>query len=138
MVKKIIGQTYIWFILLLMYLPILVLIAFSFTESVNVGVWKGFSFGLYGDLFHSKETLVALANTLIIAITGAVLGFVIAHIAIGILGNYTASTYGLNASAFYFATGEGIAVLATMLLSLAAGIIPGVMAYKADATKYIR
>ena len=68
MVKKIIGQCYIWLILILMYLPILVLIAFSFTKSVNVGVWKGFSFELYSDLFHSKETMVALANTLIIAI----------------------------------------------------------------------
>ena len=85
MVKKIIGQTYIWFILLLMYLPILVLIAFSFTESVNVGVWKGFSFGLYGDLFHSKETMVALANTLIIAITSALVSTILGTLgAIGV------------------------------------------------------
>ena len=85
MVKKIIGQTYIWFILLLMYLPILVLIAFSFTESVNVGVWKGFSFGLYGDLFHSKETMVAFANTLIIAITSALVSTILGTLgAIGV------------------------------------------------------
>ncbi len=68
-----------------MYLPILVLIAFSFTESVNVGVWKGFSFGLYGDLFHSKETMVALANTLIIAITSALVSTILGTLgAIGV------------------------------------------------------
>ena len=85
MVKKIIGQIYIWLILFLMYLPILVLIAFSFTESVNIGVWKGFSFGLYSDLFHSKETMVALANTLIIAITSALVSTILGTLgAIGV------------------------------------------------------
>ena len=54
MVKKIIGQSYIWLILLLMYLPVLVLIAFSFTEAVNVGQWTGFSFNLFGRLFKSR------------------------------------------------------------------------------------
>ena len=72
MIKKIFGQCYIWLILILMYLPILVLIAFSFTESTNVGVWTGFSFNLYVDLFKNEEVMVALANTLIIAITSAI------------------------------------------------------------------
>ena len=77
MVKKIIGQSYIWLVLILMYLPILVLIAFSFTNSVNIGVWKGFSFTLYGDLFRSKEVMVALGNTLILAITSAVVSTIL-------------------------------------------------------------
>ena len=51
MVKKIFGQCYIWLILLLMYLPVLVLIAFSFTEAVNVGEWTGFTWNLYPRLF---------------------------------------------------------------------------------------
>ena len=85
MVKKIIGQCYIWLILILMYLPVLVLIAFSFTESVNVGTWKGFSLGLYSDLFHSKETMVALANTLIIAVTSALVSTILGTLgAIGV------------------------------------------------------
>ena len=89
MVKKIFGQCYIWLILILMYLPILVLIAFSFTNSVNVGVWKGFSFELYGDLFRSKETMVALANTLIIAITSAIVSTILGTL--GAIGAFYAS-----------------------------------------------
>ena len=89
MVKKIIGQCYIWLILILMYLPILVLIAFSFTTSVNVGVWKGFSFELYGNLFRSKETMVALANTLIIAITSAIVSTILGTL--GAVGAFYAS-----------------------------------------------
>ena len=85
MVKKIIGRCYIWLILILMYLPILVLIAFSFTKSNNVGVWTGFTFELYSDLFHSKETMVALANTVIIAVTSAIVATILGTLgAIGV------------------------------------------------------
>ncbi|MBO7573506.1 MAG: ABC transporter permease [Bacilli bacterium] len=89
MVKKIFGQCYIWLILILMYLPILVLIAFSFTKSVNVGVWKGFSFDLYSDLFRSKEILTALANTLIIAITSALVATILGTL--GAIGAFYSS-----------------------------------------------
>lgn len=89
MVKKIFGQCYIWLILILMYLPILVLIAFSFTKSVNIGVWKGFSFDLYGDLFRSKEIMTALANTLIIAITSAIVATILGTL--GAIGAFYSS-----------------------------------------------
>ena len=89
MVKKIFGQCYIWLILILMYLPILVLIAFSFTKSVNVGVWKGFSFELYSDLFRSKEILTALANTIIIAITSALVATILGTL--GAIGAFYSS-----------------------------------------------
>ncbi len=71
MFKKIFGQIYIWLILLLMYLPILLLIAFSFTDSVYVGQWQGFTFDLYTRLFSNQEIMAALGNTLIIALTSA-------------------------------------------------------------------
>ena len=89
MVKKIIGQCYIWLILILMYLPILVLIAFSFTNSVNVGVWKGFSFDLYADLTRSPEVLTALGNTLIIAVTSALVSTILGTL--GAIGAFYAS-----------------------------------------------
>ena len=54
-----------------MYLPVLVLIAFSFTEATNVGEWTGFSFNLYSRLFQDKQIMTALANTIIIAFISA-------------------------------------------------------------------
>jgi len=72
MVKRIIGQSAIWLVLILMYLPILVIIAYSFTVSNNIGVWEGFSFDSYAALFKSKEILTALGNTLIIAVVSSV------------------------------------------------------------------
>ena len=89
MVKKIIGQCYIWLVLILMYLPILVLIAFSFTNSVNVGVWKGFSFDLYADLTRSPEVLTALGNTLIIAVTSALVSTILGTL--GAIGAFYSS-----------------------------------------------
>lgn len=71
MVKKIFGQIYIWLILILMYLPVLVLIAFSFTEAVNVGEWTGFTWNLYPRLFNSPEIMTALGNTILIAVISA-------------------------------------------------------------------
>ena len=71
MVKKIFAQSYIWLILLLMYLPILVLIVFSFTEATNVGEWSGFTFDLYPRLFQDGQIMTALGNTLLIALISA-------------------------------------------------------------------
>lgn len=68
MVKKILAYSYIYLILLIMYVPILVLIVFSFTNSTYIGEWSGFSFSLYKNLFQDEEIMVALGNTLIIAV----------------------------------------------------------------------
>ena len=71
MIKKIFGQIYIWIILLLMYLPVLVLIAFSFTEATNVGEWSGFTFDLYPALFQDDAIMRALGNTILVAFISA-------------------------------------------------------------------
>jgi spermidine/putrescine transport system permease protein len=68
---KVIGQTIIWIMLIVMYIPILMLIAYSFTAATNVGTWTGFSFKLYSDLFHDEEIMTALANTIILALASA-------------------------------------------------------------------
>ena len=60
-----------------MYLPVLVLIVFSFTTGDNVGDWRGFSWDLYPDLFKNKEIMIALGNTLILAVTSAVVSVVL-------------------------------------------------------------
>ena len=60
-----------------MYLPVLVLIAFSFTEAVNVGEWTGFTWNLYPRLFQSEEIMIALGNTVLIAVISALLATII-------------------------------------------------------------
>ena len=82
MVKKILAKTYIYFILLLMYLPILVLIAFSF--SVETTISEGYTFGwdLLANLFDpsqkiAQEIWTALGNTLIVAIVSSIVATIL-------------------------------------------------------------
>lgn len=94
MVKKIFGQCYIWLILILMYLPVLVLIAFSFTEAVNVGEWTGFTFNLYPRLFESTEIMTALGNTVLIAVISALVSTILGSL--GAVGAFYAKRRARN------------------------------------------
>ncbi len=67
MVKKIIAQSYVWLILLLLYMPIMFVIAFSFTRSSTIGQWNGFSLELYSILFKNAKLMEAVKNTFVIA-----------------------------------------------------------------------
>lgn len=86
MVKKVLSKTYVYLMLLLMYVPILVLIVFSFTNSDNVGTWSGFTFELYPRLFKNKDIMIAVGNTIIIAIISAVCSTVLGTL--GAIGTY--------------------------------------------------
>ncbi len=86
MVKKIFANIYIYLILFIMYLPILLLVAFSFTKSENVGVWTGFSLDLFPELFHDKEIMTALGNTIIIAVISSVVSIVLGTL--GAIGTF--------------------------------------------------
>jgi spermidine/putrescine transport system permease protein len=69
--KRIFAQCYIWILLILMYLPVIVLMIYSFTTSTSLGSWKGFSFDLYSSLFGDVEVQKAVGNTIIIALVSA-------------------------------------------------------------------
>ncbi|MBQ9279687.1 MAG: ABC transporter permease [Clostridia bacterium] len=122
------------------YIAVILSIIMLFTTMLSSSLEKMKDISILRALGANRKTVfqIILLEAIIIAVTGAVLGFVVAHIAIGILGNYTAATYGLDANMFYVASGEWIAVLVTIILSLIAGMIPGMMVYRADATKYIK
>ncbi len=86
MVKKILAKSYVYIILLLMYVPIIVLMVFSFTNSDNVGQWNGFTLELYPKLFKNKDIMIAVGNTLIIAITSALCSTLLGTL--GAIGTY--------------------------------------------------
>ena len=85
MVRKILAKSYVALILCIMYAPIFVLIAFSFTEATLIGNWSGFSLKLYSNLFKNKEIMEALKNTVLIALASAVVSTILGTLgAIGI------------------------------------------------------
>lgn len=86
MVKKVLAKSYVYIILLLMYVPIIVLMVFSFTNSDNVGQWNGFTLELYPKLFKNKDIMIAVGNTIIIAITSALCSTLLGTL--GAIGTY--------------------------------------------------
>ena len=86
MVKKILAKSYIYLVLLIIYAPILLLIAFSFTDSTNIGTWNDFTFKLYADMFKNEEIMEALKNTIIAAISASIVSTVLGTL--GAIGVY--------------------------------------------------
>ncbi len=56
-----------WVILAFLYLPILVVIVFSFSDSPTVGVWGGLTLRWYGRMFGNDQMMRALRNSLWVA-----------------------------------------------------------------------
>lgn len=59
--------TFVFFAYLLMYVPIIVLVFYSFNKGQTPQQWQGFSLVWYRELFSSVEILDALRNSLIVA-----------------------------------------------------------------------
>lgn len=88
MVKKIFAKGYLFLILALLYLPILLIVVFSFSNSSTYSFSQGFNFEAYRAILYSPNTpklLAALENTFIIAAVSSVAATVIGTVsAIGI------------------------------------------------------
>lgn len=80
MLKKAGVKLYTFIIFLFLYAPIIALIIFSFNNSRTMGVWKGFTFKWYLQLFHNRRILRALYYTVLIAISSAVISTIVGTI----------------------------------------------------------
>ena len=60
-----------------LYLPIVVLIVFSFNDSKSRTVWSGFSLHWYQELFRDEEILSAFSTTITVSVLAAVIATVL-------------------------------------------------------------
>ena len=74
---KHLSRIYTGFCMFFLYLPIFVLIVFSFNESKSRAVFTGFSFKWYQALFQNDVILTALGNTLLIALISTLISTLI-------------------------------------------------------------
>lgn len=84
MVKKVCARVFLALVLMVLYLPILWLILFSFTDTTSISNWNGFSVRAYIDLFtgeFSGDIFTALLNTLLIAFVAASIATVLGTLA---------------------------------------------------------
>ncbi|HEX8782807.1 MAG TPA: hypothetical protein VF764_05520, partial [Steroidobacteraceae bacterium] len=66
----------LFFGIAVLYVPLLVLIGYSFNASPLVNVWGGFSTAWYGQLLHNRQLLEAALLSLEVAVaasTGAII-----------------------------------------------------------------
>lgn len=74
---KILSRLYIGLIIFFLYAPIAVMVVFSFNSSNSTSVFEGFSLHWYQELFINSTVLNALSNTLILALSSAVIATVL-------------------------------------------------------------
>lgn len=86
--KKAVSISIIVLALLFIYAPIILLLIFSFTGSRTMGVWDGFSFELYANLFTKEKIRTILVDTIVLAFLASVISTILGTIgAMGIFYN---------------------------------------------------
>lgn len=82
--KKILAQSYIWILLIMLYSPILIIAIFSFTDAKVLGNWTGFTFKLYRSLFSggiNGSLVKAIESTLSIGLIASAVSTVLGTVA---------------------------------------------------------
>ncbi len=113
MIKSTLQKIYLGFILLLLYAPILTLIALSFNSSKTRSKWGGFSGKWYVALFQNEDIMNALYTTLTIALLSALVATLIG----------TAAAIGIQALNAKFRT---VMMAVTNIPMLNADIVTGI------------
>lgn len=84
---KKLSEAYVGLILMFLYVPIFVLIVFSFNETKSRSVFSGFTLDWYARLFNNDIIISSLVNTLIIAVLASIASTILGTLAaIGING----------------------------------------------------
>lgn len=80
--KKVLSA-YTFLLFAFLYIPLAVMVVFSVNDAQRNVVWKGFTLRWYVSLFHNDEILLALFNSLKLALTASVISS-----ALGLLAAY--------------------------------------------------
>ncbi len=64
-----------------LYLPILILVIFSFNDARSVSKWAGFTFDWYGKMFKDGQILLSIWNSLFLAIVSTIISTVLGTLA---------------------------------------------------------
>ncbi|AKN32243.1 ABC transporter permease [Clostridium carboxidivorans P7] len=81
-----ISVLYTTLIFLFLYVPIFVVIVYSFNASKSNAIWAGFTLDWYGKLFDDTNVMIAFKNSLIIAVSSTIISSVIGTL--GAIGLY--------------------------------------------------
>lgn len=80
-VFKKIFSIYSLLVYIVLYMPIIILIIFSFNDSKVNAVWEGFTFKWYAGLFNNSSVLEAMQNSIFIALISTLISTMIGTLA---------------------------------------------------------
>lgn len=140
------AKLYLWSLILVLYLPIAIIIIYSFTESKVLGTWTGFSTKLYVSMFTggvNEKLIEAIISTLIIALASSVGATILGTTAA--IGLYTLKERRRNAIMFFnnipILNPDIITGVSLFLLFVSLGISRGyttvILAHIAFCTPYV-
>ncbi len=72
-IHKLFSLSSFTFVIVFLYIPILLLIVYSFNDSKIISNWKGFTFKYYFVLFRNRDILNAFKNTMLIGLLSTIL-----------------------------------------------------------------
>lgn len=75
--NKLIKNTYASIVYLFLYLPIAVVVAFSFNSASRSLLWKGFTLHWYNELFHDHDLLIVTLHSLGLGLLSATIATII-------------------------------------------------------------
>ena len=78
---KTLSRVFMILVFGILYIPMMVLVLFSFNSAKSTGNFAGFSVRWYVELFRDSATFIALRNTLILAACSAILATIIGTLA---------------------------------------------------------
>lgn len=84
--KGVFSSVYVVGLLAFLYLPILIMVVYSFNASKISSIWGGFSTEWYGVLFSRQDVKNALINTLEVSVPATAISIVLATV--GVIGFY--------------------------------------------------
>ena len=76
--RKIFSPVYLTLVLIVLYLPILMVVIYSFNSGRTIGSWQGFTTNWYSRLFSNALMADALKNSLVLAVVSSLLAGAIA------------------------------------------------------------
>lgn len=86
--SKILKILYISVILLFLYLPLLIVVVYSFNTTKSTTQWSGFTLDWYVKLFNNKSLMVSLANSIMLSLAVTTLAVIF-----GTLGSIALNRY---------------------------------------------
>lgn len=66
-----------WVVFLFLYVPIVIVMVFSFSDHPNVGIWGGFTFDWYERMVGNDQLMRALRNSVIVGIVSTLVSTVL-------------------------------------------------------------